>query len=524
MAKIVSPQIFKDYSQNQGTLPEYLSDLIPTQHLVRVVNHVVEKMDITDLINQYPGGGASAYNPRMLLKVLFYAYSVKIYTGRSIAKALRQDINFMWLSARKQIDFRTINNFRSKRAKEVIEALFKEMLEMLMDMGYIKMENYFCDGSTFSADANKYKMVWKKSANRYLAVAEQKCKDLFKRIDALNDQENKEYGKSDLEEIGECAEITEEAINEHVAKLNEKLKTAVTKKTLRETASLKTNLDKAVGKVNKYKDQIRKAGKRSGYNKTDNDASGMRMKNKVETLPAYNVIVGCEDQFITGVSVHQNSNDGACLSEHLKQCAVQQPFTPVRIIADAGFGTEENYELVEQLGMENLMKFSSFHAEEKKSYSSKIFLKENFPYDPETDTYTCPNEQSLVFLKSYNSTHQRTGYRSFIKEYECVSCKGCPFYQQCCKSEKDTNRSIQINEKLEKYKQQARENLKSESGLKLRKQRSIEVESCFGDIKHNMGFRRFHLRGLKLVKAESILLMMAHNFKKLSLKEQKKAS
>src|SRR5688572_16174091 len=113
MAKVKSSIVFKQYNQQQILLlPPSLSDLIGEKHLVRVVNEVVESMDIGDLINLYQGGGTSAYHPRMLLKVLLYAYSVKIYTGRKIAKALNQDIHFMWLSAMSTPDFRTINNFR----------------------------------------------------------------------------------------------------------------------------------------------------------------------------------------------------------------------------------------------------------------------------------------------------------------------------------------------------------------------------------------------------------------------------
>jgi hypothetical protein len=78
-----------------------------------------------------------------------------------------------------------------------------------------------------------------------------------------------------------------------------------------------------------------------------------------------------------------------------------------------------------------------------------------------------------------------------------------------------------VNQKLESYKQQARVNLHSQKGFELRKQRSIEIESCFGDIKHNMGFRRFHLRGLKKVTTEFTLIAMAHNLRKLHLKLHK---
>jgi hypothetical protein len=122
-------------------------------------------------------------------------------------------------------DFRTINNFRSSKAKEVIEILFKEMLEFLLEQGYIKMENYFSDGSTFTSDVNKHKMVWKKNAQRYKAATEERCQSLFKEIDELNATEDKQYGKRDLEENGKSSVITTEAINKQATKLNEKLKT-----------------------------------------------------------------------------------------------------------------------------------------------------------------------------------------------------------------------------------------------------------------------------------------------------------
>lgn len=523
MAKIKTSVIFKQYDQQQNfLLPPNLDELIDSKHLVRVVNTVVDSMDIGGLINLYLGGGTSSYHPRMLLKILLYGYSVKIYTGRKIAKALTQDINFMWLSGMNRPDFRTINNFRSSKAKEVIEELFGQMLEFLVEHQYIKMENYFCDGSTFRADANQHKMVWKKNAERYKEATAQKCRELFKQIDELNATEDKQYGTCDLEEHGGTSSVTSEEIAAQVAKLNETIKTVTDKKLKRKAEILQKKIREADSKLKKYEAQINTSGRRSGYNKTDKDASAMMMKNKVEILPAYNVLAGSEDQFITGVSVHQNTNDATCFSEHLEQIEVQQPVQPDNIIADSIFGTEQNYELLEQKQIGNYMKFPMFHREQKQCYKNDPFQKDNFQYNALTDTFTCPNNQLLIFERSYKQTHQRTRYESLIKEYECSSCDGCPFYDKCCKSEKGKNRTIKVNEKLEEFKRQARENLHSEHGKELRKRRSIEIESCFGDIKHNMGFRRFHLRGIKKVKTEFALIAMSHNLRKLHLKMQNK--
>ena len=519
MAKIQSSVQFKWYQPEQILLlPPSLEELIDEQHLVKVVNQVVNAMDISGLINQYKGGGTTAYHPRMLLKVLLYAYSVKLYTGRKIAKALRQDIHFMWLSGMNKPDFRTINAFRSSKAKEVIESLFQQMLVFLMDHGYIKMENYFCDGSTFAADANRHQMVWKKNAERFKASATEQCRVLFKQIDELNAAEDRQYVNTDLEERGASAkEITAACITEQVNKLDGIIETCTGKKEKRKAASLKKMLSEKQQKINGYQKQIETAGQRSGYSKTDQDATAMRMKND-ELLPAYNVVAGCEDQFIVHVSVHQNSNDSTCFPAHLEKLEQQSPVMPKAIIADAIFGTEQNYEMLENMRIDNYLKFPSFQAEQKQSYRQNPFLKDNFSYDNISDSYICPNQKQLTLQSSYYQTHKRTGYGSFIKEYQCSDCKNCPFYSQCCKSVSGENRLLKVNEKLEVYKQTARQNLNSGTGYILRKQRCIEIESCYGDIKHNMGFRRFHLRGIKKVETEFTLVAIAHNLRKLQLK------
>jgi len=525
MAKISTSPKFKSYSPKQGLLlPPSLEELIGAKHLVRVVEEVVESMDISDLINLYAGGGTTAYHPRMLLKVLLYAYSMKIYTGRKIAQALNQDIHFMWLSGMNRPDFRTINNFRSSKAKEVIEILFEEMLDFLMFHNYIKMEHYFCDGSTFRADGNQHKMVWKKNAERYKAGTEEKCRALFKEIDELNNAEDRQYGKGNLEEQGETTTVTREAIREQVERLDDQLKNAATQRRRRKAVTLKKRLSEADNNLAKYDRQLTNAGNRGGYNVTDQDATAMRMKNKVEVLPAYNVMAGSEQQFITGVSVHQNPNDGVCLKDHLKQVIPLQPFKPGSIVADSIFGTEQNYELLKTYEIENYMKFPAYYKEQTKSFKEDAFLKDNFPYNVLEDSYQCPDGRQLIYVGQYNEIHKRTGYQSTIKEYKCVDCSNCPFYDQCCKSTTGQPRSIQMNEKLEAYKQQARQNLNTGKGIKLKKQRGVEIESCFGDIKHNMGFRRFHLRGLRKVQTEINLVAMAHNIRKICLQRQRKAS
>lgn len=484
MAKATTKQVFKQYASNQNLLlPPNLDELIDKHHLVRVVNEVVDQMDLTTILNGYVGGGTSAYHPRMMIKVLLYAYSVKIYTGRRIARALRQDVTFMWLAGYNRPDFRTINNFRSGVLKTTIEELFKQMLDFLLAHNYVRFENYFCDGSTFEADANRYKMVWKKNAKRYQVATEQKCKELFKQIDQLNEAEQIQYGKNDLEEAGTSGQIvTKEQIEAQSCRLDKVIATTTSKRLKRKAASLKKKLSAHQTSINKYEQQQLISENRSGYSLTDEDATAMKMKNG-EVLPGYNVLIGSEDQFITGYSVHQKNNEGACFKDHVQQFEQHGGHEPAAIIADSIFGTQENYEILDDKEIAAYVKFPLYHREQSRKYVENPFRKENFAYDQASDSYICPNNKTLRF-RYVKTDRSKNGYISFSRLYECENCQDCPFAKEC-KGTSASNRTIKINQSLEHYKQQARDNLKSEEGDVLKRKRSIEVESCFGDIKKN---------------------------------------
>jgi transposase len=518
MSKVTTKAVFKQYQPNQILLlPPSLNQMVGPTHLVRVIDEAVSKMDLSAVLNTYIGGGTSAYHPVMMTKVMLYAYAMKIYTGRKIAQALRQDITFMWLSAMNMPDFRTINEFRSGRLKDTIQALFKQMLVFLMEEGYIRYEDYFCDGSTWSADANRHKMIWRKNAERYKGAAEKNCEKLFEQIDGLNEAEDKQYGNKDLEIEGDGQQNIHEKIDQKIDQLNQIVAQTTDKKKARKAKSLKKQVEEAAGKITKYENQETIANGRGGYSTRDTDATAMRMKNQ-ELLPAYNILAGSEDQFITGFSVHQNPNDATCFKEHLATLEEQAPQLPQNINADSIFGTEENYELLEEKKINNYLKFPTFHKEQSRKYQSNPFLKESFPYDAQTDTYTCPHGQSLVFQHTLQPANKKSGHVSTLRLYECRNCEGCPFALQCKKGEHG-NRTIRVNKKLDDYKTKARSNLHSAKGIEMRKKRGCEIEPCFGDIKHNMKFRRFHLLGKQKVTTEVGILFIAHNLRKVHIQK-----
>ena len=164
-------------------IPPSWDELIPAEHMVRVVNRAIEQINLEPLLRKYKGGGTSSYHPGMMLKVLVYAYTQRIYSSRQIAKAVRENVNFLWLSGGNQPDFRTINGFRGERMKGVIEEVFTVVLELLVEEGYVKLENYFVDGTKIEANANRHKVVWAKSRAKYEERLREKVKELLKEIE-----------------------------------------------------------------------------------------------------------------------------------------------------------------------------------------------------------------------------------------------------------------------------------------------------------------------------------------------------
>lgn len=533
---------FKPYTQAQPSLiPPSWDELIPAEHVVRVVNRAIDQLDLEPLLQQYKGGGTSSYHPRMMLKVLVYAYTQRIYSSRQIAKALRENVNFIWLSGGNRPDFRTINGFRGERLKTVIEAVFTAVLGLLIEEGYVKLENYFVDGSKVEANANRHKVVWAKSRAKYQERLHQKVKELLDEIEQINEAEQAEYRDKDLEEMGGNGELDAEKLARKIAELNQRLKEKPQDKKL---AKAVRGLEKdCLPRQKRYEEQERKLAGRSSYSKTDEEATFFRMKEdrgaeKPLPKPAYNVQLGTEEQFVVGFSLHQRAGDTACLIPHLEGLRANlsrlarhkpdwlpqeddgQPRTlPKNISADAGYGSEENYVYLEDQRLGNYVKYNTFHREQQKHRKAALirkalFRSENFPYDPERDEFICPAKERLTY-RSTRHPKTENGYQTAVRVYEAPDCNACPLKPECTQAK--NNRRLSVSFRLRRFREQAKANLLSEQGQRLRILRNVEVEAVFGHVKYNRKFRRFSLRGMEKVKTEWGLVCIAHNMQKLAV-------
>jgi hypothetical protein len=259
-------------------------------------------------------------------------------------------------------------------------------------------------------------------------------------------------------------------------------------------------------------------GERNSYSKTDPDATFMRMKEdhmkNGQLKPAYNLQLSTENNFITNYSIHQRPGDTATYKPHLDSYNDKYGHYPEIAVADAGFGSAENYEFLENKGIQAYVKYNYFHKEQSRKFKLDVSRIENLYYNKAQDYFVCPMGQKMTTIyKSWRTSD--LGYKYQVTHYRAQNCSGCPMRGACNKQKGD--RTIEVNHKLIIYKQKVRENLLSEKGIELRGRRCTEVEQTFGQLKWNKKFNRFLLRGLEKVTIETGLLALAHNFQKLSI-------
>lgn len=512
---VSNKKVFKHYNPNQDVLfPQSIGSLIPNNHPVRVVSDVIDKIDLSNIYNSYAGGGASIYDPRMMLKIIIYSYLNNIYSCRAIESFIRESTHAMWLSGGQFPDFRTINAFRANRIKDNIDNIFTNITMMLVAEGLLSIETIFIDGTKIESVANRYTFVWKKSVEKNLDRLGIKINNLLKEINQIINNDNKTIDlPCEIKEVSE--QSIRDAVNEINSKLAEIAKTA-DKSEMKQIKKAETRVRKLgteiFDKYCDYQDSIEKLGERNSYSKTDEDATFLRMKNDL-LRPGYNVQISTENQIIVNYSIHQTADDTTTFVPHLESLKEKYGKTPIAAVGDAAYGNMENWEYCLGNGIENYLKYNTFHKESTKKYQLDISKTDNLYYNSEGDFYVCPMGQrmSKVGIATRTTKNQ---YHYEVSLYRAINCKGCQLRGACNKSK--GNRQVEANKDLKKHKQTAKENLNSEKGRALRKQRNYDVEPVFGDIKFNRRINRFRMKGIEKANLEIGLLAVVHNLKKLT--------
>lgn len=502
--------VFKAYRQRQAMLlPPSLDELIAANHPVRVVDEVLSKIDIQPLARQYKTGGASSYHPGMLLKVLVYAYINNIYSSRKIEEALQQNIHFMWLSGMSTPDHNTINRFRGERLKEPLKKIFTQVVQLLAAEGLLSLKELYTDGTKIEANANRYTFVWGNAIKTNKEKMKLHLDELWKYAQGVAASELDDTDPDGFDKIDK------QKVEQTIAQIDAALKDKPVNKQIKQKLSYAKKHWPAA--LDRYEQQEKILGEhRKSYSKTDTDATFMRMKEdhmkNGQLKPGYNLQVSTNNQYITHYSIHQATTDSTTFPGHLNDFIGQHQITPDTITADAGYGSEENYQYLKGENITAYVKHNQFDREQDQAIQNKrAFTADKLYYNIEQDYYVCPMGQHMQNTGTYNKV-TTTGFIQTVTKYQAKNCSTCPLNGTCHKSKGD--RIIEINHQLNELRQQANQRLLSEEGIKKRKQRCWDAEPVFANIKNNHGFKRFMLRGKQKVSIEAGLLALAHNLRK----------
>ncbi|MFW5513679.1 MAG: IS1182 family transposase [Prevotella sp.] len=512
----------KFYNNNRLLLTVNPGEDIAENDPVRVVDAIVEGLDLKDFKKLYKEKGRCPYHPKMMLKLILYAYMNNIYSCRKIEKAVQRDIHYIWLAAQERPDFVTINRFRN-RVKSEINNIFTQVVLVLADQGFITLDVEYIDGTKIESKANKYTFVWRKTVEKNRAKLQEKIRVLLGQIDDVIAQDK----AAETDKV----DFTPETLTSLITELQASLSSEPTptdkghKKQQREKKKQIKELEKHRDKLGEYDGRLEQIGERNSMSKTDPDATFMRMKedamNNGQTKPGYNLQISAENQFITDFALFPNPTDTLTLIPFFNSFLDRYGHLPQTAVADSGYGSEENYRFMDDAGMEAYVKYNRFHLEQRPRYKPNPFHHDNFHYNADEDYYVCPMGQHMTRV---GTSHSKTasGYRSENARYRAQNCKGCPLRCLCYKA-KDDRRTIEVNHRLNEYKRKARELLTSEEGIKRRGRRCIEPEAVFGQMKFNMAYRRFRHFGKDKVTMDFAFFAIAFNIKKMCSKIAKQA-
>lgn len=488
----------------------------PVYTFCEVINHIDLRKYLTEKDDRL---GRKRYDEIALLKVILFAYMEEGYVStRRIEKLCKTDIRFMWLLEDAQApSHMTVANFMNRSLSERIDEIFSDINAYVFCEQKVDLQHLYIDGTKLRANANMYSWVWKKSClkNRdktFLMVTE-----LLKHINAMISgfgiafEIRQEYAIEYLEQVGqEYLRLTGFTPDQAVSGKG---------KHKSEVQRYWERLESYTERLKRYAKSIKICGEeRNSYSKTDPEATFMRMKRDYmkndQLLPGFNVQIGVCDEYVAVFDIKQYVSDMDCFVPLVERFVQLYGFYPQYPVADAGYGSFNNYLYCQEHGMKKYMKFTTYEKESKdRGYREDPYRAVNFPVDEEGNLI-CPGGRRFRFLRRAPIKNNHFGRTE--EYYQCEDCQSCEQRERCFQGK--GNRTVRVNTELTAIHQEVLSNLNSTQGALLRMNRSIQAEGVFGSIKWNRSYTRARRRGLKGLKLELGLVCCGFNLHKYHLK------
>jgi len=460
-------QKFKPINNDQlMLLPPSVEDFIPSCHLARVINGVVETIDVSAIEARYSNLGQKSYPPHLLLKLLFYGYSIGMRSGRKIAAACESDTAFMFLAAMYKPDFRTINDFRKDNI-DFIQKAFVHIVQLCKGLGMCKAGTLIIDSTKLKANASAERSKTKQQYQQWVERIDTDIKNILDEAAQTDAGEDKQYGEKRGDELP---------------------------KALRSKQKLKAKIKEVLEQMNGEKDRT---------NLTDREAKFIKGNGNIDVNYSCQTAIS-EDGIIVSAYTSNCSSDrtSTITSVNNAEQTTQEIYTD--ILADSGYASFDNFE--ELNGRDKIIYIPDQQMNIEAEKEKNPYHRNHFIFNKEKNCFICPENKELPFYG--NHTHKRTKQQS--KVYKCRECPACDKQTLCTKGK---YRQIHV-EKREYLRHQIRERLNSIAG-KLTYLRRMRIESVFGNIKHNLNYIHLYLKGIKKTTAEWQLICIGHNLKKI---------
>jgi transposase len=454
--------MFKRYDQKQQfLLPLDLEEFVSENHISRVLNDLIDVVDISAIESTYSENGCPAYHPRLLLKILLYGYLINIRSSRKIEEMTENDTAFMYLAAMQKPDFHTICRFRSTHLDSIRE-IFSQIVMLCKEMGLI--------GSSISIDGTKVKANASSKQSKRSDAIEKEIDKILRESIETDEREDEMYGDSTP------YKMPEELVDKKYRL--EKIKAA--KKKMDEEKLKKINITDPDAKIMKHKDGSLK--------------------------PSYNcqVAVDEKEQIIVAADLVDEENDLHQIEPMIENVKETLGYKPTIVLADAGYFSYDNVQFLLDEEIDAYIP-DNFYELEKRGKTKK-FRKLLFTYDEKKDCYYCPAAFEIPFIRI-----QKRENEPDLRYYVCKYCSLCVLKNACTDSK---NRTI-TRDPREHLMEDMRTKLNTEEGTEQYQKRMCTVEPVFGQMKQDRGFREFLLRGKRKANIEFLMMCTVHNIKKI---------
>ena len=472
---------------------------------LRLVKNIIERINLTELKKVYSSSGRKpTVNPVTMLQIIIFCYSEGIFSSREIEKSCKYDLRIKYLlDEQTPPDHSTINRFR-QRIVELAPNLLNQTVKILIKEKQIDLSSIYIDGTKIEAYANRYSFVWRGSIEKWQEKLRVKIIKHF--------ELNKDLSPSQVLEVVKIVfnQVSKECIEKkiHFVYGQGKRKHQL-QRDYEQLKDWKTKLET-------YQEHLEIMGNyRNSYSKTDHDATFMRMKEdhmkNGQLKPAYNIQLASASGFIIGENISHHPSDMNTLKPFLKDLLEKNPNKLNKIVADAGYESEENYVFLAENNLTSYIKPSNYEKSKTRKYKKEQEIKKSLKYDEKQDKYI--SQEGKEFIRCNDRYRKRkNGYVTTTKVYRCFDWN----------KEGQKTKGIYIAETFQKYREESLKNIKSDQGIEERINRSIQAEGAFSKIKSGLNYNRFHHRGKENVISEIFLLSIGLNLNKLTSKIENK--